>query len=172
MDTDECVVDAGAYKGDSIESFLKAAQGNFEKIYSFELDREIFKELQATVNKYDTRKIELYNAGVSDEDSEIKYAYVSGEEQHIEKVVTLDRVLAGKRVTFIKMDVETFEIKALRGAEKVIKKNQPKLCISAYHYLSDLWEVPLAIKELNPNYKLFLRHHSPTVWDTDCYAMV
>lgn len=172
MSSNECMVDAGAYKGDSIEKFLNVTGGKFEKIYSFELDNTIFQELRRTVEKYDIEKIELYNAGVSDKDEEIEYAYVAGEERNLEKVVALDHVLADKRVTFIKMDVETFEIKALHGAETIIKINEPKLCISAYHYLSDLWEVPLTIKEINPKYRLYLRHHSPAVWDTDCYAMV
>lgn len=172
MSSNECMVDAGAYKGDSIEKFLNVTGGKFEKIYSFELDNTIFQELRRTAEKYDIEKIELYNAGVSDKDEEIEYAYVAGEERNLEKVVALDHVLADKRVTFIKMDVETFEIKALHGAEKIIKMNEPKLCISAYHYLSDLWEVPLTIKEINPKYRLYLRHHSPAVWDTDCYAMV
>ena len=70
------------------------------------------------------------------------------------------------------MDVETFEIKALDGARRIITEQKPKLSISAYHYLSDLWEVPRKIRELVPEYKLYLRHHAPTVWDTDCYACI
>ena len=76
------------------------------------------------------------------------------------------------KITFIKMDVETFEIKALKGAKQIITQQKPKLCISAYHYLSDLWEVPRVIKEMVPEYKVYLRHHSPAVWDTDCYAYI
>lgn len=66
-------------------------------------------------------------------------------------------------MTLIKMDVETFEIKALEGARRIIIEQKPKLSISAYHYLSDLWEVPRKIRELVPEYKLYLRHHAPTV---------
>lgn len=172
MSDNEYVVDAGAYKGDSIDKFLKATDGKFGGIYSFELDSSIFKELEGHVAKYDRKKIILVNAGVSDKTSELKYGYVQGEEKHTEKVTTIDEALEGKKVTFIKMDVETFEIKALHGARQIITQQKPKLSISAYHYLSDLWEIPQTIKRMVPEYKLYLRHHSPAVWDTDCYAYI
>lgn len=172
MSEEEYLVDAGAYKGDSIDKLLKVTGGKFGAIYSFELDSAIFHELEKTAGKYDVKKIELINAGVSDEKSEMEYGYVQGEEKHLERITTIDDALRGKKVTFIKMDVETFEIKALRGAEHIIREQKPKLCISAYHYLSDLWEVPKAIKELVPEYRIYLRHHSPAVWDTDCYAYI
>ncbi len=169
---EEFFVDAGAYKGDSIDKLLKVTGGSFGAIYSFELDSAIFRELEETADKYDREKIYLFNAGVSDEISEIEYGYVQGEQRHTEKITTIDTELSEKIVTFIKMDVETFEIKALEGARRIITEQKPKLSISAYHYLSDLWEVPRKIRELVPEYKLYLRHHAPTVWDTDCYACI
>lgn len=172
MGSDEYVIDAGAYKGDSIDDFLKVTNGKFGAIYSFELDSSIFQELEKTASKYDRKKITLINAGVSDKVEEIEYSYVQGQEKHIEHITTIDETLKGKKVTFIKMDVETFELKALDGAKNIISEQKPKLSISAYHYLSDLWEIPSAIKRLVPEYKLYLRHHAPTVWDTDCYAYV
>ena len=110
----------------------------------------------------------LINKGVSDEKVEVEY----GVEKHKGQTTTIDEDLKGKKVTFIKMDVETFELKALKGAKQIITEQKPKLCISAYHYLSDLWEVPRMIKKLVPEYRLYLRHHSPAVWDTDCYAYI
>lgn len=114
----------------------------------------------------------MFNAGVSDEIAEIQYGYVQEMEKRREQVTTLDDALKGKKVTLIKMDVETFEIKALKGAKRIITEQKPKLAISAYHYLSDLWEVPGTIKAMVPEYKLYLRHHAPAVWDTDCYAYI
>lgn len=172
MGDSEYLVDAGAYKGDSIDKFLKVTDGKFGGIYSFELDSDIFKELEETADKYDREKIMLINAGVSDETSELEYGYIQGKAKHTEHITTIDKALNGKKVTFIKMDVETFEIKALNGARETIIEQRPKLCISVYHYLSDLWEVPRLIKEMVPEYKICLRHHAPTVWDTDCYAYI
>lgn len=172
MSEEEYLVDAGAYKGDSIDKLLTATKGKFGAIYSFELDNDIFQELEKTAEKYDLNKIKLFNAGVSDKCEEFEYGYVQGEEKHIAKVTPIDIALPSEKVTYIKMDVETYELKALEGAKRIIQTQKPKLCISAYHYLSDLWEVPLKIKALNAGYTVFLRHHSPAVWDTDCYAYV
>lgn len=171
MGENEYFVDAGAYKGDSIDKMLKATNGKFGAIYSFELDSKIFPELEKTADKYDRKKIYLFNAGVSDEDSEVEYSYGGGV-KNIEHMTTIDKALRGKKVTLIKMDVETYEIKALEGAQNTITEQKPKLAISAYHSLSHLWEVPRAIKNLVPEYKLYLRHHAPAVWDTDCYAYI
>ena len=49
------------------------------------------------------------------------------------KVVAVDEIVDGK-VTFIKMDIEGSELKALHGAEKTIKKYRPKLAICIYHH--------------------------------------
>ncbi len=155
-----------------VDKFMQVTGGQFGAIYSFELDSEIFRELEETANKYDREKILLINSGVSDENDRVEYSYVQGKEKHTEHITTIDEALKGKKVTFIKMDVETFEIKALKGAEHIIAKQKPKLSISAYHYLSDLWEVPITIKKLVPEYRIYLRHHSPAVWDTDCYAYI
>lgn len=172
MGPEEYFVDAGAYKGDSIDKLLKITNGKFGAIYSFELDSKIFRELEKTANKYNREKIFLFNSGVSNKNDEVKYSYIQGQETQAERITTLDQALKEKKVTFIKMDVETFELKALEGAKSIISKQKPKLSISAYHYLSDLWEVPTMIKKIVPEYKLYLRHHAPTVWDTDCYAHI
>ena len=62
------------------------------------------------------------------------------------------------RVDFIKMDIEGAEMDALLGAEETIKRFTPKLAISIYHKEDDLFEIPSAIHELNPNYEYYLDH--------------
>lgn len=59
MGVEEYVVDAGAYKGDSIDDFLKVTDGKFGAIYSFELDSSIFQELKKKAERYDRNKIYL-----------------------------------------------------------------------------------------------------------------
>ncbi|WP_026888270.1 FkbM family methyltransferase [Clostridium beijerinckii] len=172
----ECLVDAGAFDGDSAEAFMKAVNMKFEKIYAFELEENNFKLLKKKMEVYSSEKIELYNAGVYNENKNLTFDggkdgshIIEGGRKNAE-VVKLDSVLGSKKVTFIKMDVEGSELAALEGGMGIIKEQKPKLVISAYHYLSDLWEIPLYIKEINGEYKIFMRHHAPTVWDTDCYA--
>ena len=86
------------------------------------------------------------------------------------EVVALDDVIDDS-VTFIKMDIEGSELKALEGAKGLIKKYKPKLAISVYHKPEDIVELPLYIKTLIPEYKLYLRHYSNFYRETILYAI-
>jgi hypothetical protein len=71
----------------------------------------------------------------------------------------------------IKMDIEGSEMAALRGAKNTIVKYGPGLQVCIYHRCEDLWEIPLFLKELRPDYKLYLGHHSKNLCETVLYAM-
>ena len=74
--------------------------------------------------------------------------------------------------TFIKMDIEGAELNALKGAENTIRDNVPKLAIRIYHQLNDLWEIPIYLSEIVPEYNFFVRHHSKGLAETVLYAKV
>ena len=75
-----------------------------------------------------------------------------------------------KNVNYIKMDIEGAEADALRGGSKIIARDKPKLAISSYHKREDLWEIPILIKKINPNYKIYFEHHLPIQWEACFYA--
>ena len=80
------------------------------------------------------------------------------------QLVSLDSYLSKKErdeITYIKLDIEGVELKALQGMSNTIMNNKPKLAICIYHKPKDLWELPLFVKQLNPKYKLFIRQHHP-----------
>ncbi|OOB79506.1 MAG: FkbM family methyltransferase [Epulopiscium sp. Nuni2H_MBin001] len=81
-------------------------------------------------------------------------------------VDSLDNVLRDTEVTFIKMDIEGAELQALMGAKQIIKKYKPQLAISIYHKPQDIFELPMYVKSLVPEYKLYLRHYSYHYVDT------
>ncbi len=184
----ESFVDCGAYNGDTIMKFLEKVQFKFNKIYAFELDQANFTELQKFVKSLDpliANKIECFNAGVWHQDAEITYGKGVKNEpaegisifKHdnflLGKVVQLDTALSEKQITFLKMDIEGAEQNALKGAKNIIKTQQPKLAICLYHRLEDLWEIPIFLKALVPNYKITIRHHFLyNVWGTVCYASI
>lgn len=85
--------------------------------------------------------------------------------------VKLDSISYPGKVSLIKMDIEGAEIDALKGARNLIKNNNPKLAICVYHRLEDLWNVPLSIMSISSDYTYYLRHHSPVIWDSVCYAV-
>jgi hypothetical protein len=89
------------------------------------------------------------------------------------QVKTIDN-LNLEKVTFIKMDVEGAELNALKGAEKTILKDKPKLAICIYHSNEDMVCIAEYIHNLAPEYKLYVRQHFlfPSAAETVLYAIM
>jgi len=95
-------------------------------------------------------------------------------EELIENVVpaiALDELFYNSKISLIKMDIEGAEKKALFGAKKLIATQKPKLAIAIYHRPEDIWEIPNAILEINPEYKFYMRHYTLCEYDTILYAI-
>ena len=181
----ESFVDVGAYNGDTVIDFIKKTNNQFDSIFAFELDKKNFKEMESVVDKLAApvkKKIKLYNLGLLDEEKEVYYETggsgvqstfinVINSASDCGKTVRLTDILKNEKVTFIKMDIEGSEIKALLGAEEIIKRQKPKLAICVYHKPEHLWEVPLYVKKIVPEYKIYIRHHNPLEYETVCYAL-
>lgn len=173
----EVLVDAGAYTGDSLFEFLRVVNKKYDFIYLFEMEKNNFEILNKKVSDLGLEKILPINKGVYNENRVIEYSgnkggtNISVNSGNYAEVAKLDDELKDKKVTFIKMDIEGSEMEALKGAEDIITKQSPKLAISVYHHLSDIWKIPSYIKSISKDgvYKICLRHHSRYVWDTDCY---
>lgn len=182
----ESFVDAGAYNGDTVFDFIKRTDNKFDSIFAFELDKKNFQEMELATDKLDDnlkRKIKLYNLGLLDKEKEVYYeSGGSGSEStfinninkasNCGKTIRLSDFLNREKITYIKMDIEGSEPQALLGAEEIIKKQKPKLAICVYHKPEHLWEVPLYIKNIVPEYKIYIRHHNPLEYETVCYAVI
>lgn len=57
----------------------------------------------------------------------------------------------------IKMDIEGFEMLALKGATNLLKTKKPTLSIAVYHGLENANECAYLIKKANPSYKIYMR---------------
>lgn len=177
---EEVFVDCGAYMGDSVMQFYEETSGRFKKVYSFEPDRSNFFKLCDTVIRIDPLRIIPLNSGVYHSTGKISFHELGGIDTRIGSgensvslpVVSIDDFMKNKEdATFIKMDIEGAELDALLGAKETIQKNKPKLAISVYHKASDLWKIPLLIKSVNKDYRLYLRHYTNETIDTICYAI-
>lgn len=175
----ECLVDAGAFTGDTMKDFLKRCEHEFAAYHAFELSEQNYirlSEFIKTLPQEKQKRIFAYKQGVGNLPCKVSYnenssgSIVGGGEISGE-ITTLDLALAGKPVTFIKMDIEGFELKALHGAEKIIREQKPKIAACVYHEFNHLWEIPLYLKTLVPEYKIYLRHHTQVDYETVCYAV-
>ena len=179
-------IDLGAYDGDTVFELLNYNK-HIKKIFAFEPDTKNFLKLEKNITQNNLSGVcELYNLGVwSGEDTLDFNAQANrnssfnavNKQQHKTKPVrvnSLDNVL-GARVSgeiFIKYDVEGAEFEALTGTKNIIQKHAPKLLVSLYHKTGDIFKLPLYIKTLNPDYKLYLRkHRCIPCWDLNLYVM-
>lgn len=192
----EIFIDCGGYVGDSVEKFVRAFGNKISKIYSFEcFDENVQKILKVgkTLEKEGWKgELVVEPYAVSDENEE-KFFYDIGKadsgylpdsrltKEFNEKLKPLnsykiqtrkidDIVKDGEKITLIKMDIEGAEYEALKGAERIIKEQRPRLAISIYHNPEDYFRIFELIQSFSSDYKFAVRHHQNNHLDTVLYA--
>jgi len=60
------------------------------------------------------------------------------------------------RCDLIKMDIEGFEVQALKGARATLQRFRPLLTVAAYHRPSDPWVLSRLVKEICPSYNVIV----------------
>lgn len=167
---DEVFVDAGAYRGDTIEEFSNMVNGNYKKIIAIEPDSKNYKKLRENTEGYENL-LTLEAAAWSCEET-ISFQAKTGRSGHIgngslnTRGVAIDDLVAENPPTYIKYDVEGEERAALIGSRKSIEKGYPKLLVSAYHRVEDIFQLPLFVENMAPNYTFYLRRNSGyPAWD-------
>lgn len=176
LNSDEIYVDLGAYNGDTVIEFIEQTSGNFDKIYALEPDKRNFKKLSKTVEEKEN--IEIHNVAGWNEDTTLIFSNKAGRQSMVAKTGieiptrSVDSILNDGRATYIKYDVEGAEKQALIGTEKTIKSYTPKLIVALYHRNEDIFELPLLVKKLNPDYKFYMRHfpYIPA-WEVNLFAI-
>lgn len=167
---DEVFVDCGGFNGDTSEEFIKRCP-NYNKIYFFEPSKQ--NMLMAKERLKAHSNIIYIEKGVSDKEEVLKFTSSIGCNSNISedgeeeiKVVRIDDII-DEPYTFIKMDLEGWEMKALSGAEETLKKYDPKMAICVYHNSSDFYNVIDFIKNnVKSSRKLYIRHYTQGWVDT------
>ena len=166
-------LDVGSYDGkDSLraQSFL----GEGIDIYAFEPDRENAK--RCLENLLNMKRVHFYEKGVSDRcgttgmNASGEASRLSDEGDFMIETDTIDRIIGTAPVGYIKMDIEGSEEAALIGAASTIIRCKPVLAISIYHKRSDIYNIPMRILSINPQYVFALGHYTTNWGDTVLYA--
>jgi FkbM family methyltransferase len=175
----EVVVDCGAFDGDTLRAFARRSVG-FKRFYALEPDRQNRANLEAFVSGLpaDQREaVVVLPYAVGDEDMEIRFddgfGPASGVSELADALVPcrrLDSVIETDP-TLIKMDIEGAELQGLAGAAGLIARARPVLCVVAYHSCAHLWQIPLLMNSLLPEYRLHLRRYAEDCWETVYYAV-
>lgn len=155
---------------------MRQTKGEYKKIYSFEPEKSKHQEFLKKFAEMKNIKLKPYGLwskrGVLRFNAQDNVSSGISENGNIEiPVISIDESLEGEPASFIKMDIEGAELNALKGAKETIRKYKPKLAICVYHKPLDIVEIPLYIKELVPEYNIYLRHYHYGASETVCYAV-
>lgn len=163
MYKNEVFVDAGGFDGDTTEEFCRRYP-DYKKVFLFEPSVRNMQAAKLRLSKL--KNIEFLEVGLSDSVGRLYFNSDAGSASAVSivgsesiDVTTLDKAV-NEPVSFIKMDLEGWEMKALAGCKRHIVEEKPKLAISVYHGASDFRDVPRYILSLNPDYKIYFRHYT------------
>ena len=173
-------VDCGAFVGDTLTSLATLGTA-IEQVYAFEPDRRNFERLVTTVREFHrvtSAQVSLWPCAVADRTGTQRFHSDSGEAGRLDEsgqttvtTLALDDALAAVMPTDVKMDIEGAELDALSGAERLIRRAQPRLAVCVYHRPEHLWEIPLSVRAMGVPYDFFLRSHGHSGFDTVLYAV-
>jgi FkbM family methyltransferase len=179
----EVLLDVGAYRGDTLAAFVRHTQAKYDAIIAFEPDNKTLAILQGVVSQQRMQKVEIHNKGAWNKHAFLRFHDGRAGSSRVSEtsdlklpgtsieVDTIDNILAGRRVTYISMDIEGAEHNAILGAEQTIKKWKPIMAVCVYHKREDLFDILLLLKSLVPEYKFYLRHYTDVQTETVLYAL-
>ena len=173
------MIDAGMYHGETISAIIDWNKGlGYTKIIGVEPDKENYAIAQRWIESKGLKNIELKNVGVGCCGKRYTFMANGNSGSHFMEngneyvaIETIDFIVGAESVSYIKMDIEGFELDALKGAKNVIQRCHPRLLICLYHKPEDLIDIPQYILELDPNYKFYIRLYSNTYMETLLYAL-
>ena len=175
---DEAFVDCGASIGESITHFLGITGGRFAHACLVEPDKLNVPKLQAIKDRYfglpAYDRIQIHGKALGARKDRVAFQHEGGHGGRVLEGsgdVELDALddFVNFEPTLLKMDIEGFEIDAIKGGSQIIASARPKIAVSAYHRATDFVEIIRLVRSLNPNYRLGLRHHNLERWDTCLY---
>lgn len=169
----ESYLDLGAYRGDTVDEFLRYTDG-YTRITAVEPNPKNFAKL--SLHLADIKNAEAVQAGIADTVGTMYVTKGGGRMAALNPdagvevpVTTVDALDCGP--TYIKADIEGMESAMLKGAANTLR-TKPKLNLAAYHRTADFFALILQLHALNPDYRIYLRKH-PYIpcWDLNIYAI-
>jgi FkbM family methyltransferase len=162
VENGEIILDIGTAEG----LFPLTVMDKCEHVYMIEPSKIFFNCLNKTF-KNQKSKITIFNVAVGNQDGVIpfdensldgKVALENEKNTYNINISKIDSLLKNnQRITYLKADIEGFEQEMLKGAEKTIKRNKPKIAITTYHTQNDPDEIVSIIKGFVPEYNYYVK---------------
>ena len=180
-------VDCGGFIGDTVQETLKYCKNNdivVNNIISFEADSKNILKLNNEISQQRKNNqninFTIYPAGVWNQNTILHFSNDGDSASAIvEKskntiaipVFSLDSTISNISINYVKMDIEGAEREAIRGMKNILLEQSPILAICLYHNPRDLWEIPLLINNINPNYNMYIRVYGHLFLETVLYCI-
>ena len=172
-------IDGGCFDGGTDRAFIKWCAGRYQKILAFEPDQRNYQKCLEACRREQWERVEIQNRGLWDCETELFFRETGGQGSRIGegegtihiRTAAIDEAAGDEDVTYIKLDVEGAELKALQGAARTIRKKRPRLAVSIYHKPEDIVELPEYILSLRDDYRFYIRHYQMSDCETILYAL-
>lgn len=167
-------LDIGGFDGFTTEEFIRLYP-DFGEVVVLEPEE---KNNQICSDKFsDNSKVRVVKSGAGSTKQQIRFSSagsaskVTADGDLVVEIDTVDNLVDELNFIpgYIKMDIEGFELEALSGSVHAIKNLKPNLAISVYHNPDHFWQIPEMIMGWNPEYRVFLRHYTESIYETIMY---
>lgn len=172
----EVFLDAGAYDGDTFFEFSSRVNNKYNKYIAIEPDPKNFELIK--FNLKTSKNVIIEPFAVGDKHEFLNFNSTGGEGASINnegnilvECVTIDEKYKLDKPTFLKFDIEGAELDALKGAINVIKETTPTIAVCIYHKPQDIFDIPIWINNINPNYNFYVRTHGSDGFEFVLYAI-
>ena len=173
-----CFIDGGAYHGENTDEIRRKFPNRDFIAVCIDAD---FENVDYLIKKYENSSSTFVKwAALARNTGELRFTNSgsrggqigNGEDSIVVPSIGIDdEFFSNMRVGFIKLDIEGSEKECLWGAKKTIERDRPILAVCNYHSVEDHWDIPLLIKSIRPDYKIYMRHYHYTGIETVVYAL-
>lgn len=167
----EVFVDGGAFDGETTELFAHNFP-DYKHVHLFEPDPVNFERSRNRLKAL--REISFHPVGLSDAPGDLRFKVGGGSASVVDEagdhIISVDNIdTRASDASFIKLDLEGWELAALKGARSTITDNKPKIAVGAYHSPNDFLEIFDYLSNLRPDYRVSLRHYTESWTETVLY---
>ena len=161
------IIDVGSYIADSCLVFREEFPNS--PIISFEASKVNYEMGLKTLELNNLEDVIIENLGLGDKEEMLSMsaegcggnAIIPLNNINCTKIITLDNYVEKnniKNIGLIKVDIEGFEQKFLKGAHRTICEQKPTMLVSIYHNYDDFFKIKPMIESWNLGYKFDFFH--------------